>query len=63
VPVTKTLTSAEAELLRPYSAAHHRLKELVTELEHLALELIDRYEGTDLCASRAVGNRRGEAGR
>lgn len=63
VAVTKTLTSDEAERLGPYSAAHHRLKELVTELEHLSLELIDRHEGTDLCATRAVGNRHSEAGR
>lgn len=62
VAVTKTLTTEEAERLGPYSAAHHRLKQLVTELELVSLDLIEHHEGTDLGRARSVGNPRHEAG-
>ena len=37
--ITKTLTPEEAERLRPYFAAHRRLRQLITELEALSIEL------------------------
>jgi hypothetical protein len=37
--VTKTLTPQEAERLRPYFAAHRRLRQLITELEAISIEL------------------------
>ena len=37
--ITKTLTPQEAERLRPYFAAHRRLRQLITELEALSIEL------------------------
>jgi hypothetical protein len=54
-PITKTLNTEEADRLRRYADAHRRLKQLVTELEHLSIDLIDEREGTDLAT--AVGNR------
>jgi hypothetical protein len=63
VPVTKTLTEDEAERLGPYSAAHHRLKQLVSELEQVSLELVEQNEGVDLGRGRQVGNRRPKAGK
>ena len=40
--ITKTLTPEEAERLRPYFAAHRRLRELITELEAVSIELAAR---------------------
>jgi len=37
--ITKTLTPEEAERLRPYFAAHRRLRQLITELETISIEL------------------------
>ena len=37
--ITKTLTPQEAERLRPYFTAHRRLRQLITELEALSIEL------------------------
>ena len=37
--VTKTLTPQEAERLRPYFTAHRRLRQLITELEAVSMEL------------------------
>ena len=37
--ITKTLTPQEAERLRPYFAAHRRLRQLITELETISIEL------------------------
>ena len=37
--ITKTLTPEEADRLRPYFAAHRRLRQLITELEALSIEL------------------------
>ena len=37
--VTKTLTPQDAERLRPYFDAHRRLRQLITELEALSIEL------------------------
>ena len=54
-PITKTLNTEEADRLKRYAAAHRRLKQLVTELEHLSIGLIDEREGTDL--AKALGNR------
>ena len=35
--ITKTLTPQEAERLRPYFAAHRRLRQLITELETISI--------------------------
>lgn len=53
--ITKTLHTDEADRLQRYADAHRRLKQLVTELERLSIDLIDEREGTDL--AKAVGNR------
>jgi hypothetical protein len=37
--ITKTLTPQDAERLRPYFIAHRRLRELITELEAVSIEL------------------------
>jgi hypothetical protein len=37
--ITRTLTPAEAERLRPYFTAHRRLRQLITELETISIEL------------------------
>ncbi len=37
--VTKTLTPEDAERLRPYFDAHRRLRQLITELEAISIEL------------------------
>ena len=37
--ITKTLTPEDAERLRPYFAAHRRLRQLITELEAVSIEL------------------------
>ena len=37
--ITKTLTPQEAERLRPCFAAHRRLRQLITELEAISIEL------------------------
>ena len=37
--ITKTLTTEEAERLRPYFTAHRRLRQLITELEAISIEL------------------------
>jgi hypothetical protein len=63
VSVTKTLTEEEAELLAPYSQAHHRLRQLVNELEQLSLELIGQIEGVDFGRAKAVGKRPPKAGK
>jgi hypothetical protein len=63
VPVTKTITVEQEERLRPYSQAHHRLKQLVTELEQISLELIEQEEAVDLGGGRQVAKSRRHAGR
>ena len=40
--ITKTLTPEEAERLRPYFAAHRRLRQLITELEAVSIELAEQ---------------------
>lgn len=40
--ITKTLTPEDAERLRPYFIAHRRLRELITELEAVSIELAAR---------------------
>lgn len=40
--VTRTLTAEDAERLRPYFAAHRRLRQLITELEAISIELADQ---------------------
>jgi hypothetical protein len=37
--ITKTLTPEDAERLRPYFDAHRRLRQLITELEAISIEL------------------------
>ena len=37
--ITKTLTPEDAERLRPYFDAHRRLRQLITELEAVSIEL------------------------
>jgi hypothetical protein len=37
--ITKTLTTEDAERLRPYFAAHRRLRQLIAELEAISIEL------------------------
>jgi hypothetical protein len=63
LPVTKTLTKEEAERLAPYSVAHHRLRELVSELEEVSLARIQQTEGVDFGRARQVGNNRPKAGK
>jgi hypothetical protein len=63
VSVTKTLTKEEAELLAPYSVAHHRLRELMSELEQVSLELIEQNDGVDFGRGREVGKRPPKAGK
>jgi hypothetical protein len=43
--ITKTLTPQEAERLRPYFTAHRRLRQLITELEALSIELAGQPPG------------------
>lgn len=62
VPMTKTLTHEQAEQLAPYAGAHRRLRQLVSELEVLSMELIEERHGTDFGRARMVGNRSAEAG-
>ncbi len=40
--VTRTLTPQEAERLRPYFAAHRRLRQLITELEAISIKLAEQ---------------------
>src|SRR6266498_737303 len=40
--ITKTLTPEDAERLRPYFAAHRRLRQLITELEAVSIELAEQ---------------------
>ena len=40
--ITRTLTAEDAERLRPYFAAHRRLRQLITELEAISIELAER---------------------
>ena len=42
--ITKTLTAEDAERLRPYFAAHRRLRQLITELEAISIELAEHPE-------------------
>ncbi len=42
--ITRTLTVTQAEHLRPYIQAHRRLRQLVSELERVSLELLDKAE-------------------
>jgi hypothetical protein len=37
--ITKTLTAEDADRLRPYIATHRRLRQLITELETISIEL------------------------
>ena len=56
--VTRTLSTQEAERLRPLIAADRRLRALVAELE--SLTVADLADGA-LADPQAVGNRRGKA--
>ena len=40
--ITKTLTAEDAERLRPYFAAHRRLRQLIAELEAVSIELAEQ---------------------
>ena len=40
--ITRTLTAEDAERLRPYFAAHRRLRQLITELEAVSIELAEQ---------------------
>ena len=40
--ITKTLTPEAAARLRPYILAHRRLRELITELDAVSIELAER---------------------
>ena len=40
--ITRTLTPEDAERLRPYFAAHRRLRQLITELEAVSIELAEQ---------------------
>ncbi len=40
--ITRTLTPEDAERLRPYFTAHRRLRQLITELEAVSIELAER---------------------
>jgi hypothetical protein len=62
LPVTKTLSEEQFAKLAPYSVAHRRLKELVSELEQVSLQLIEQGEGIELGRARAVGTPRPKAG-
>jgi hypothetical protein len=63
IGVTKTLTKAEAELLHTYSDAHQRLRQLVSELEQVSLELIEERSGVELGRPATVGKRRAKPGK
>jgi hypothetical protein len=63
VGVTKTLTTAEAEVLLAYSLAHQRMRQLLTELEQVSLELIEQQSGVQLGRPESVGKRRPKAGK
>ena len=55
--ITKTLTPEDAERLRPYFAAHRRLRQLITELEAISIELAGQPP-----APATPGDQPGEAG-
>ena len=40
--ITKTLTPQDAERLRPYFDAHRRLRQLITELEAISIQLAEQ---------------------
>ena len=40
--ITRTLTADDAERLRPYFAAHRRLRQLIAELEAVSIELAEQ---------------------
>ena len=40
--ITRTLPAGDAERLRPYFAAHRRLRQLITELEAISIELAEQ---------------------
>jgi hypothetical protein len=61
--VTKTLSEEEFARLKPYSEAHRRLKQLVSELEVLSLEVIEETERVKLGRATRVGKGRVKAGR
>ena len=42
--ITKTLTTQDAERLRPYFATHRRLRQPITELEAISIELAEQPE-------------------
>ena len=42
--ITRTLTTEDAERLRPYFAAHRRLRQLITELEAISIQLAELPE-------------------
>jgi hypothetical protein len=42
--VTRTLTPQEAERLRPYFTAHRRLRQLITDLEAISIQLAGHPE-------------------
>ena len=44
--ITKTLTPEDAERLRPYFYAHRRLRQLITELEAISIQLADTARHT-----------------
>jgi hypothetical protein len=61
-PLTRTLTTDQSARLRRYSEAHRRLKQLVSELERLSLQLIAETEGIELVSATKVGNWRAKTG-
>lgn len=61
-PLTRTLTTDQSARLRPYSEAHRRLKQLVSELERLSLQLIAETEGIELAPATKVGDWRAKPG-
>ncbi len=54
--VTRTLTAEDAERLRPYFAAHRRLRQLITELEAISMELAGQPRPPQAQPGTQLGN-------
>ena len=52
--ITRTLTTEDAERLRPYFAAHRRLRQLITELEAISIELAGQPATPSHAPSREI---------